>query len=239
MDTRRLAVSLILVTMAGLLFLGMHPRGDLRHPTLGNSAAAQTANSNIVQVKHLPNFGTATIQPWERFEITAPTAVQSLDMHVGFLIDGHGTEYVAQRSASWPQPISARLWVDCGDYKMVDAFRPSHPQPQKEQKVNFDFVAERQISFGENKTLKFVHGTKNRGVVEVTSGGEGAVGDKIPLYNREIEDTAFHGYSQKWRDAGYVSKFPLGMVHRLTVYVQFLPHQGAPMRTSRVIKRTL
>ena len=225
--------------MAGLLFLGVHPRGDLRRSTLGNAAAAQTANPNVVQVKNLPNFGAATTQPWERFEITAPAAVQPLDMHVGFLIDGHGMEYVAQRPTPWPQPIPARLWVDCGDYKMADAARPSRPQPLKEQKVTFDFVAGRQISFSESKTLKFVHGTTNVGVVEVSNSGEGAVGDRIPLYDREIEDTLFRGYSRKWRDAGYVSKFPPGMVHRLTVYVRFLTHQGLTMRTPRIVKRAI
>lgn len=77
---------------------------------LGDKAVAQAASvgfKNIVQVKHLPNFGVATAQPWEQFEITAPTAVLPLDMHVGFLIDGHGTEYVTQRQSPWSQPIRA------------------------------------------------------------------------------------------------------------------------------------
>jgi len=109
----------------------------------------------------------------------------------------------------------------------------------KEQKVALDFVAGRQISISENKTLKFVHGTTNVGVIEVTSSGEGAVGDRMPLYDREIEDTSFRGYSRKWQDVGYVSKFPPGMVHRLTIYVRFLPHLGLSMRTSRAVKRAI
>lgn len=136
-------------------------------------------------------------------------------------------------------PDPARLWVDCGDYRTTNIPTASTRQPLKEQKVTFDFVAGRQISFGENKTLTFVHGTTNIGVVEVVGIGEGKIGDRMPLYNREIEDTSFQGYSRRSQGAGHVSKFLPGMVHRLTVYVRFLPQQGPLMSTLRVVKRAI
>ena len=223
MDTRRLIGSVIVAGGAGLLFLDVQPDDHQVYPKTEVWGAAQVAASNIVHVKHLPHFGVITTQPWEAFKVTTPATASSLDMHVGFLVDGHGTEYVTQRQTIWPQPLLARLWVDCGDYERLNGSRTSQ-QPIKQRRVNFDFVAGSQASLSGHKTLRFTHGTTNVGVLEVTDSGEGTLGDKLILYDREIEDTMFHGYSRKWQDSGYVSKFPPGMVHRLTVYIQFQPH---------------
>lgn len=61
-------------------------------------------------------------------------------MHVAFLVDGKGTDYITAQSLPWPQPTLLKLRLDRDDDKRVKAILKAQGLPVDERLVTYHFV---------------------------------------------------------------------------------------------------
>lgn len=92
MNPRPAAVVCALGVGTALFFAGAHRHGGALVPAVGLPAAAQAPSLTAVHVKLLPNGGQSDEDLWHHYEVTAPSTNPPLDMHIAFLVDGHGEE---------------------------------------------------------------------------------------------------------------------------------------------------
>ena len=244
MNTRSVTIFLVLGMAAALLLTRLHSPRRLPLPVIGSPAVAQTPSPQSILVQQTP--GTGIDDPWRRYQITVPTASPPLDMHVAFLVDGKGTEVVLEQPQPWPQPIPFQYRLDSDDDSRVKAILEAQGLPVKKNLVTYHFAAGANGWTGFDKTIQFQHEPGGNG--ETSDGGgnlENPIGKKIVLYSSIISDKSFKGsfeqgltYDQ-WTQPGYAPKFPPGLVHHLSVYVMFQPHQGPPVKGNVSISRDL
>ncbi len=152
-------------------------------------------------------------------------------MHVAFLVDGKGTDYITAQSLPWPQPTLLKLRLDRDDDKRVKAILKAQGLPVDERLVTYHFVYQSSGGAAEDKTLKFLHSSAGPGGIEATGQAWAKIGDKIMLYQSVVyDDSALRSPLYKpledWHPDTLAAKYPPGFLHRLTVYLQFQRHQG-------------
>ena len=248
MNMRRITVFLVLGMAAALFMARSHAPHTPIAPLAILPAAAQTPNIQSIRVEQVPSTG-GTDDPWHRFEITLPKTNTPLDMHTAFLVDGKGEEIVFEQPQAWSQPIPFKFRLDSDDDSRVKTILAAQGLPIKKNLVTYKFAAGTDYvmgasgSLGFDKTIRFQHEPGGNG--ESTGGGpdnrDNAIGQKIVLYSSIISDNSFKGdfetgmtYDQ-WTQPAYAPKFPAGMVHHLSVYVMFTPHQGPPVKENENI----
>lgn len=252
MNTRTITVFLVLGMAAALFFTYAHPSHRMIAPVIGTPAAAQTPGADLVVVKSVPNTVTTADDLWRHYEITVPQTNPPLDMHVAFLVDGKGEETVFEQPQAWPQRMPFQYRLDNDDDSRVKAILEAQGLPVKKNLVTYHFAAgthgyvgfDRTIGF--HKTIRFQHEPGGNGESAGDSGDmNNAIGQKVVLYSSIVSDTTFKGNFEKgltfgqWTQPGYAPKFPPGLVHHLSVYVMFQPHQGPPVKGNMSISRDL
>lgn len=231
MNLRPLAVAVAIGAAACFLFIGLHGRGRRPVPALNYPAAAQAAES-VIQLKALPRT-LASDDGWNHFEITVPPSDPPLDMHVAFLVDGKGTDYITAQSPPWTQPALLKLRLDNDDDKRVKTILKAQGLPVNERLVTYHFAYQSSGGAAVDKTLKFLHSSAGPGGIEAAGQASARVGDKIMLYQAVVyDDSAIHSPlyrpSEDWHSDALAAKYPPGFLHRLTIYLQFQRHQGPP-----------
>jgi len=252
MNPRRIVIIIVIIAALGvgaaLFSAGVHHLGGghSASPTIGIPAAAQTPAPTAIEIKSMPSIVGNDDDPWHRFEITVPPSNPPLDMHVAFLVDGKGEEVIDEEPHAWPQPILFKYRLDSDDDSRVKDILEAQGLPVKKNLVTYKFAAGTNGQAGFNKTIRFQHGPGGNG--ESTSGPDNrdyAIGKKIVLDSRIISDSTFRGNFEKgltydqWTQPGYAPKTPPGLVHHLSVYVMFTPHQGPPVTGHQSIAREL
>lgn len=246
MNQRYIAGFLVLGAGAALLFARKHSPGPSFAPMAISPAAAQTPNVQSIRVEQSPSTG-GTDDPWHRFEITLPKTSTPLDMHVAFLVDGKGEEVVSEQPQAWSQPLPFKFRLDSDDDSRVKTILEAQGLPVKKNLVTYHFAAGTQGWVGFDKTIRFQHEPGGTGESTGYEAGNtnNAIGQKIILYSSIISDSSFKGNFEKgltydqWIQPGYAPKFPAGMVHHLSVYVMFQPHQGPPVKGNKSMSRDL
>ena len=246
MNTRVITAFLVLGMVAALFFTHVRPSHRLLAPVISSLAAAQTPSLATVQIKSIPNTSDNENASWQHFEISIPKTNPPLDMHTAFLVDGHGEEIVDEQPQAWPQPVSFKYRLDSDDDTRVKDILEAQGLPIKKNLVTYKFAAGTNGYTGFNKTIRFQHGLGGNG--ESTSGPDNrdyTIGKEIVLDNRIISDSAFKGNFEKgltydqWTQPEYAPKTLPGLVHHLSVYVMFTPHQGSAVTGHQSIAREL
>jgi len=246
MDKGRIAVFLALGVGIMLFLARTHAPGYSFAP-VGVPAAAQTPAPALIQIKSVPSIGDSDLDPWHHFEITVPPSNPPLDMHVAFLVDGKGEETIDEEPSAWPQPIPFKYRLDSDDDSRVKDILETQGLPVKKNLVTYKFAAGSDNGWtGFNKTIRFQHEPGGNGETTGTSSFmSAAIGKKIVLDSRIISDSTFRGNFEKgstfsqWTNPEYAPKTPQGLVHHLSVYVMFTPHQGPPVTGHQSIAREL
>ena len=245
MNTRFVTVFLVLGMAAALFLTHLHSPRRLTMPAVGSSVAAQPPNPQSVVVQEAAS--TSNIDdPWHRYQITLPVSSVPLDLHMAFLVDGKGTEVVLEQPKAWPQPMPFQYRLDSDDDSRVKVILAAQGLPVKKNLVTYRFAAGTNGWVGFDKTIRFQHGLGGNGESSVgPSSQSSTIGQKIVLYSSVISDTSFKGpfeqdltYDQRTQP-GYAPKTPPGMVHHLSVYILFQPHQGPPVKVTTSISRDL
>ncbi len=249
MNRLRIGVSATIGGGAALLFVGVHTRGPSLLPVVGDRAAAQTPSKTTIIVKPLPHTKEYEEDPWHRFEITVPPTIPPLDMHVAFLVDGKGQDNVTMEPHSWDQPLPFKYRLDSdGDGRVKDILE-AQGFPVKRNLVTYRFASGSYGWVGFSKTIRFQHSPG--GALESSSGTSSdgkvtaMVGQKIFLENRLLSDTDFQGNlsslrtPEEYDQPEYAPKTAPGLVHHLSVYLMFMPHQGPPVKVSRTYSHAI
>ena len=247
MNTRYITTIFLVLGMVVALFLThSHLSRPSPIPFVGSPAAAQTPNMQSIRVEQSPSTG-GTDDLWHRFEITLPKTSTPLDMHVAFLVDGHGEETVDMSPTARSQPLPFKYRLDYDDDNRVKAILEAQGLPVKKNLVTYTCAFESDsggLTF--SKTVRFRHamgGQQEQFGNNATISGP--VGQKIILQNEFIADEDFSGSFDKIMTAEqqsqpeYASKTPPGLVHHLVVYIQFKPHHGAVVTEHRSIGRSI
>ena len=238
MNTRVITAFLVLGMVAALFFTYVRPSHRLLAPVVGRPAAAQIPDANLVAVKSVPNMSTID-DLWQHFEVTVPPTNPPLDMHLAFLVDGKGIDYITKESMPWQQKIPLKFRVDQDDDQRIKAILQAQSLPVNSRLVTYHFSYRSSGGADSDETLKFLHSSGGSGGIEQPAQANARVGDRIALYQSAVyDDSAFHSPLYRplanWHPEGYAKNFPPGFVHRLSVYLQFQPHKGRPVNNAVV-----
>jgi hypothetical protein len=245
MNTRTITAFLVLGMAAALFFTYFRPSHRSLASVIGSPAAAQAPDANVISVKSVPNMST-TDDLWQHFEVTVPPTNPPLDMHITFLVDGHGEETVDMSPTARSQPLPFKYRMDHDDDSRVKDILEAQGLPVKKNLVTYTcaFEAGNGISF--SKTIRFRH--EMGGPQEELGSNEtvsASVGQKIILQNDVVADQGFTGdlskimTTEQQLQPEYAPKTLPGMVHHLVVYVLFTPHRGAAVTERRSISRSI
>ena len=246
MNTRSVTGFLVLGMAAALILTHARSPRHLPVPMVGSPVTAQTSSLQSILIQQAPNVGSNNDDPWRRFQITVPAANPPLDMHVAFLVDGKGTEVVLEQPRAWPQTIPFQYRLDSDDDSRVKAILEAQGLPVKKNFITYHFAAGTNGWSGFDKTIQFQHEPGGNG--EFSEGPPSLtckIGQKSVLYSSIVSDKDFKGnfgqgltYDQ-WTEPSYAPKTAPGMVHHLSVYILFQPHQGPPVKGTTSISREL
>ena len=247
MNTRYITIFLVLGMAAALFLTHSHLSRPSPIPFAGSPAAAQTPNTQFILVQPAPNTSINEDDPWHRFEITLPKTSTPLDMHVAFLVDGKGEETVFEQPQAWPQPMPFQYRLDNNDDSRVKVILAAQSLPVKKNLVTYHFAAGTNGWVGFDKTIRFQHepGVNGESTGDGPDNRDNAIGQKIVFYSSIVSDRDFKGNFEKgltfdqWTKPEYAPHFPPGMVHHLSVYVMFQPHQGPPVKGNISMTRDL
>jgi hypothetical protein len=247
MNIRYITIFLVLGMTAAIFLTHSHLSRISPLPIVGTPVAAQTPDPTLIQVKSVPATGDSDLDPWHHFEITVPQTNPPLDMHMAFLVDGKGTEVIDEQPQAWSQPIPFKYRLDSDDDSRVKTILEAQGLPIKKNLVTYHFAAGTEGGVSFDRTIRFQHepGGNGESTGEGPNNRDNAIGQKIVFYSSIISDSSFRGNFEKgltydqWTRPGYAPKFPAGLVHHLSVYVMFTPHQGPPVKGNESIAREL
>lgn len=246
MNTRSVTGFLVLGMAAALFLTHAHSPRHLPMPVAGSPVTAQTSAPQSILIQQTPSVGSSNDDSWHRYQITVAQSRVPLDLHMVFLVDGKGTEIVLEQPQAWPQPMPFQYRLDSDDDRRVKTILEAQGLPVKENLITYHFAAGTNGWVGFDKTIRFQHGLGGNGISSVgPSSQSSTIGQKVVLFSSEICDTSFKGPFEQGQtydpltQPEYAPKTPPGMVHHLSVYILFQPHQGPPVKATTTISRDL